>query len=167
MLVHLREMKEFALNNDLYEYTILRINPDSSSRFFLAKRSGKNLSLSLSVWTNEKTRFPRMHQSEERGKKRKAVTVLTPGWTQPPKSHGKLMVQPIWMQNFIFLITLAVSTWTHEFWNHSVYKVNHFPNMAHLGSFNHNFLRIFEGNFGSILIFDLLCWSPTWKSEIW
>ena len=54
------------------------------------------------------------------GKKRKAVTVLTPGWTQPPKSHGKLLVQPIRMQCFIFLITLLVSTCTHEFWNHSI-----------------------------------------------
>ena len=57
------------------------------------------------------------HNAPIRGerKKRKAVTVLTPGWTQPPKSHGKLMVQPIRMQSFIFLITLLVSTCTHEF----------------------------------------------------
>ena len=58
--------KMIFMNKSIWEQieTALRVS-------FLAKRSGKNLSTSLSVWTNEKTRFPRMHQSEEREKRGK------------------------------------------------------------------------------------------------
>ena len=44
---------------------------ENKSRQLFMFLFGKNLSLSLSVWTNEKTRFPRMHQSEEREKRGK------------------------------------------------------------------------------------------------
>ena len=88
----LREIKEFARNNDdLYDHINLRTNPDSSSCFFLTKRSGKNLSLSSSLWTNEKTRFPKMHQSEEREKEEScdsSDTWLNPAAKVPRETDG-------------------------------------------------------------------------------